>query len=51
MGEHVHDETLDVGSVVVLVGHNHNPSVTELFCVLVHLARLQTNDLLEIRYL
>ena len=27
--KHVHDETLDVAPVMILVGHDHDPAVSE----------------------
>ena len=37
----VENETFDVRTIVVLVSHNHDVPVSELFHIGVHLARLQ----------
>ena len=35
--QEVHDEALDVGAIMVLVGHDHQVAVAEGFGIVVHL--------------
>lgn len=46
--EEVHDEPLDVAAVVVLVGHDHERAVAQRLDVVVLLAVLQAEDLLDV---
>jgi hypothetical protein len=35
--QEVHDEALDVGTIVVLVGHDHQVPIAQLLCAVIHL--------------
>ena len=45
--KHIHDETLDVAPVMILVGHNHDPAVSEFCQGLVDLAVLEAQNTLN----
>ena len=49
--EQIDQQTADVRSIQILIGHNHHGSIAQILHVRILLARRQTEDLLELRNL
>lgn len=49
--EVVHDEALDMGTIMVLICHNHQVAISQLLHISVHLAYTQANETCLLQHL